>query len=87
MQIQFSERGMDEYISWQNEDRKTLKKINQLLKDISRNPFDGRGKPEPLKGDFGGYWSRRINEKDRLIYQFQYSVIYVFSLKGHYGDK
>jgi toxin YoeB len=87
MQIQFSERGMDEYISWQNEDRKTLKKINQLLKDISRNPFDGIGKPEPLKGDFAGYWSRRINEKDRLIYQFQDSVIYVFSIKGHYSDK
>ena len=87
MQIQFSERGMDDYISWQNEDRKTLKKINQLLKDISRNPFDGIGKPEPLKGNFSGYWSRRVNDKDRLIYRFQDSVIYIFSLKGHYGDK
>jgi toxin YoeB len=58
-----------------------------LIKDISRNPFDGIGKPEPLKGNLAGYWSRRINDKDRLIYYFKDDIVYIASLKGHYGDK
>jgi toxin YoeB len=85
--ITFENTTWDQYIGWQSEDKKTLKKINLLIKDISRNTFDGIGKPEPLKGDLNGYWSRRINDKDRLIYYFKGGTVYVVSLKGHYGDK
>jgi toxin YoeB len=86
MNLQFNQKSMEDYFSWQS-DKINLKKINQLLKDISRNPFEGIGKPEPLKGDLSGFWSRRINQKDRIIYQFKGEVVYIFSLKGHYGNK
>ena len=65
----FSDQAWEDYVSWQSEDRKTLKRINQLLKDIDRNGNEGIGKPEPLKGNFSGYWSRRIDEKNRLVYR------------------
>ena len=66
--ITFAEDAWDEYLYWQSQDKKTLKKINSLLKAIQREPFSGEGKPEPLKGSSNGEWSRRINEKDRLVY-------------------
>ena len=65
----FTENGWKDYIYWQTEDRKTLKKINQLIEDICRNGNEGIGKPEPLAGNLAGFWSRRINDKDRLIYK------------------
>ena len=65
--IVFSEQAWQEYLSWQTEDKKTLRKINQLLQDISRNGNEGMGKPEALKHNLSGYWSRRIDEKNRLI--------------------
>ena len=83
-EFHFAEDAFKDYIYWQAQDKKTLKKINSLLKDISRNPFKGMGKPEPLKG---GDWSRRINEKDRLVYAISDDVIYIKQCKGHYGDK
>ena len=63
------DRAWDEYIYWQTQDKKTLKRINDLLKDIDRNPFTGIGKPEPLKGRLQGYWSRRIDDTNRVVYK------------------
>jgi len=65
----FTKNGRADYVYWQTEDRKTLKKINQLIEDIARNGNEGIGKPEPLTGNLTGFWSRRINDKDRLIYR------------------
>ncbi|MBR6756684.1 MAG: Txe/YoeB family addiction module toxin [Peptococcaceae bacterium] len=85
--ITFSESAWDEYIYWQMQDKKTLRKINALLKDIQRSSFQGEGKPEPLKGELTGKWSRRINEKDRLVYEVNNDIIVVLQCKGHYDDK
>ena len=76
-----------DYLYWQMQDRKTLKKINELLKDIQRTPFDGKGEPEGLRGDLSGKWSRRINQKDRLVYEVTDGMIEVVQCKGHYSDK
>lgn len=85
--ITFAQDAFNEYLYWQTQDKKTLKKINALLKDIQRSPFDGEGKPEPLKGDMSGLWSRRINDKDRLVYQVDEQGIIVVQCKGHYSDQ
>lgn len=85
--IIFAEDAWEEYIYWQTKDKKMLKKINTLLKSIQREPFTGEGKPEPLKGEQSGKWSRRINEKDRLVYQVFEGNIIVIQCKGHYNDK
>ena len=69
MQIEFSPRAWYEYTGWELEDKKTLRRINALIKDIERNGNNGIGKPEPLTGNFSGYWSRRIDEKNRLVYK------------------
>lgn len=74
----------DDYLYWQTHDKKNLKRINQLVKDISRSPFDGLGKPEPLKGNLSGLWSRRIDEEHRLVYTVQNETVLIFSCKGHY---
>ena len=82
--ISFSPTGWDEYLHWQMQDKKTLRRINQLLKDIRRSPFDGIGKPEPLRY-CEGYWSRRIDEKNRLVYVVSgEGDIIVLSCRGHY---
>ena len=80
------DEAWDDYIYWQTKDKKTLKKINQLLKDIERGNFEGIGKPEPLKGDLSGFWSRRIDSVHRLVYRIQGDVLEVISCKGHYDD-
>lgn len=85
--ITFAEDAWEEYLYWQSQDKKTLKKINSLLKAIQREPFSGEGKPELLKGDQEGKWSRRINEKDRLVYKVNEESIVVTQCKGHYDDK
>ena len=82
----FTEDGMEDYLYWQTQDRKTLKKINSLLKEISRDPFKGEGKPEPLKGE-NGKWSRRINGEDRLVYKYEDGQVTIYQCKGHYSDK
>lgn len=82
----FTEDGLEDYIYWQSQDKKTLKKINSLLKEINREPFEGEGKPEPLKKE-KGKWSRRINEKDRLVYSYDKDAITIYQCKGHYDDK
>mgnify|MGYP001063317638 CR=1 FL=1 len=85
--ITFAENAWEEYLYWQGQDKKTLRKINSLLKTILRDPFDGDGKPEPLKGNRKGQWSRKINEKDRLVYEINAGDIIVIQCKGHYDDK
>lgn len=75
-----------DYIYWQTQDKKTLKRINMLLKDIERGNFDGIGKPEPLKGDMSGFWSRRIDDVNRLVYRIRDNVLEIVSCKGHYED-
>jgi toxin YoeB len=82
--IQWDFDAWNEYLYWQTEDKKILKKINQLLKDISRNPYDGIGKPEPLKENLSGYWSRRIDGEHRLIYVVEGDKVLIFSCRGHY---
>lgn len=84
--ILFTETAWEDYCYWQNQDKKTLKKINQLLNDIKRNNFSGIGKPEPLKNQFSGYWSRRIDEKNRIVYKVENDMIQVVQCKGHYGE-
>jgi len=84
MRIVFSKNAWDDYLSWQTEDKKTLKKINDLIKDIMRTPYEGLGKPEPLKYDLAGFWSRRIDLEHRLVYQFQNSEILIYSCRFHY---
>jgi toxin YoeB len=84
----FSSRAFREYIEWQAEDRKTLKKINELIKDIQRNSYEGLGHPEPLKGNLSGCWSREIDEKNRLVYRTTDSKdVEIIQCKGHYNDK
>ena len=82
----FTENGWADYTYWQKEDRKTLKRINYLIEDISRNGNKGTGKPEPLTGNLTGFWSRRINSRDRLIYKIEGGCLYILSCRYHYGD-
>jgi len=84
MRIIWFEEAWDDYIYWQTQDKKTLKRINQLLEDISRNSNTGIGKPEPLKGELSGFWSRRIDEVNRLVYRINNGILEVLSCKGHY---
>lgn len=81
----FSDEGWADYVYWQTQDKKTLKRINTLLLDIERNGHDGIGNPELLKG-MSGYWSRRINEKDRLVYKIADGEILIAQCRTHYGD-
>lgn len=84
--LTFSPLAWDEYLYWQMQDKKTLRRINQLLKDIQRSPYDGLGKPEPLKF-CNGFWSRRLDEKNRLVYAVNAdNDIVIISCKGHYED-
>ena len=81
----WSEEGWNDYLYWQSQDRKTLKKINDLIKDIERNGADkGIGKPEPLKGNLSEFWSRRINEKNRLVYRVVNNVLEIVICREHY---
>ena len=76
----------EDYLYWQIQDKKTLKRINLLLKDIDRNAYDGLGKPEALSGNLSGYWSRRINDKDRLIYKIDGNDICILACRYHYDE-
>ncbi len=80
------DEAWEDYIYWQAQDKRTLKRINVLLKDIERGYFDGIGKPEPLKGDMSGFWSRRIDGTNRLVYRIRDDVMEILSCKGHYED-
>jgi toxin YoeB len=80
------DKAWDEYVEWQTEDRKTLKRINELLKDIDRHPFTGIGKPEPLKENWQGYWSRRIDGTNRIVYKVESDQLIIAQCGGHYED-
>lgn len=74
----------DDYLYWQSQDKKTLKRINQLIKETQRTPFEGIGKPEPLKENLSGFWSRRIDHTNRLVYAIDDHAITVISCRYHY---
>ena len=84
MKLFFYERAWDDYLYWQQTNRKTLDKINQLLKQVTRTPFDGEGKPEPMKHNLVNCWSRRINHEHRLVYRVEDGVVYVMQCRFHY---
>jgi toxin YoeB len=84
MKISFTEVSWQDYIWFQENDKKLLKRINLLIKDITRTPFEGIGKPEPLKANLSGYWSRRINSEHRLIYEVTQDELKIIACKFHY---
>jgi len=86
MRLLWEERAWEDYCYWQRENIKVLKRLNLLIKDIQRNPYEGIGKPEPLKGNLSGWWSRRIEEKHRIVYCEKNGVIIIASCKGHYEE-
>jgi toxin YoeB len=84
MKLTFSSKAWDNYLYWQNTDKKILKRINLLINDIQRTPYEGIGKPEPLKHGLAGYWSRRIDDQHRIVYKYQDNVIFIAQLCYHY---
>lgn len=86
MRLLWEDRAWEDYLYWQTQDKKTLKRINVLINEIKRTPFEGIGKPEPLRGMLSGYWSRRIDDVNRIVYFEKNSIIYVVSCRGHYDS-
>ena len=84
MKLIWSENSWNDYLYWQATNKKIVKKINSLIKDIKREPFDGLGKPEPLKYEMAGSWSRRITDEHRLVYMVEPDAIYVVACRYHY---
>ena len=84
MKIVFSSQAWEDYLHWQRTDRKLLKRINELVKEVVRTPFEGTGKPEPLRHALGGYWSRRINDEHRLIYKVEGDSVLIAQARYHY---
>ena len=87
MKLFWHDIAWEQYLYWQTQDKKTLKRINDLLKDIDRNGYNCKGKPEKLRGNFSGWWSVRIDEKNRLIFKIENEIIEIYQCKQHYGDK
>lgn len=86
MRIIFSEHAWDEYLYWQTTDRKVVQRIHSLIKEIQRTPFEGVGKPEPLKHALSGYWSRRITDEHRIVYKIERDSLLIAQLRFHYGS-
>ena len=86
MKILWEERAWEEYLEWQMQDKKALKRINILIKDIQRDVYKGVGKPEPLKNNLSGWWSRWIDEANRIVYKEKDGAVIIASCKGHYKD-
>ena len=84
MKLIFSEQAWEDYLYWQKTDKKLLERINALIKEISRSPFSGIGKPEPLKNALSGYWSRRINDEHRIVYRIADGSMLIAQLRYHY---
>lgn len=84
MKLIFSEQAWEDYLYWQKTDKKLLERINALIKDASRSPFEGIGKPEPLKNALSGYWSRRINDEHRIVYRISDGSMLIAQLRYHY---
>ena len=87
MQVLWHEVAWEEHLWWQTQDKKTIRRINMLIKDMQRNPFEGIGKPEPLKGDLSGWWSRRIDDDNRIVYRVKDNALVIANCKNHYEDK
>lgn len=83
----WSDDAWADHLWWQTQDRRTLKRINQLIRDIEREPFVGIGKPEPLVGELSGLWSRRIDQRNRLVYSVSDDTLMIYSARNHYDDK
>lgn len=84
MRVSFDKEAWEQYLYWQKQDKKVLLKINRLIKECQRTPFEGSGKPEPLKADFSGFWSRRIDQKHRLVYIVRNDEIIIAQCRFHY---
>lgn len=84
MKLVFSEQAWEDYLHWQKTDRKTIQRINTLVKEITRTPHEGTGKPEPLKHALSGYWSRRINDEHRIVYKVADDLLFIAQLRYHY---
>ncbi len=82
----WSDNAWEDYLYWQTQDRKTLRRINELLKDIDRNGYKCKGKPEPLKGNLSGFWSVRIDQQNRIIFRIENGAIEIAQCRTHYGD-
>lgn len=80
----FTDEAWDDYVYWQGQDKKNLKRINQLIEAARRTPFEGIGKPEPLRENLSGYWSRRIDQSNRLVYEVNDTEIIIISCRYHY---
>ena len=87
MELVWQTKAWDDYLYWQQADKKVLNRINELIKDCLRNPFKGIGKPEPLKGNFAGNWSRRITDEHRLIYCTRENRMHILQCKYHYAQR
>ena len=85
--IQFSERGWEDFSYWMDVDRKTMNRIMKIIADIRRNGYQGIGKPEPLSGNLSGYWSRRIDEKNRIVYRLEGNIVKIIQCGSHYREK
>jgi len=85
--VSFMPDAWDDYVYWQETDRKTLNRLNRLLKDILRNSYEGLGKPEQLRGDLAGYWSRRIDDTNRIVYKVDENTVIVYACRSHYSDR
>lgn len=83
-QLSWTDEAWSDYVYWQSQDKKTLKRINKLINDTKRSPFEGIGKPEPLKENLSGFWSRRIDETNRLVYAVSDSYLTIISCRYHY---
>ena len=81
------DKAWDEYLFWQTQDKKMLRKINRLLEDINRHGYECTGKPEQLSGNLAGYWSARIDKKNRLVFKIENGIIEIWQCGTHYGDK
>ncbi|MFP2504024.1 Txe/YoeB family addiction module toxin [Buttiauxella gaviniae] len=82
--LAWTDHAWEDYLWWQTQDKKTLKRINKLIENAQRNPFDGLGKPEPLRENLSGLWSRRINDADRLVYSVSDDLLTIFQCRLHY---
>ena len=87
MRKEFSDDAWEDYIYWESQDKKTLKRINKLIEDIERNGYDGIGKPERLSGNLSDYWSRRIDDKNRIVYRILNGTVQIIQCGSHYRDK
>lgn len=83
-EIKFTEKGWEDFNYWLTTDKKMVRKVNQLIKECIRTPFEGTGKPEPLRGNLCGFWSRRINQEHRLVYRFEKETLEILQCRKHY---